>query len=226
MVIDSDSESGFLYGSMMEFIKCWENRASSRIVLETCNGQAWVNLSCCLGRPSDNHVIPARRSKTKKKEEKDIARAAVHQQKMTREASEANDKLESKDENISGFVDCDLDVKCSLVEKSEDNLKLISESIEESFKKLYNNNDVEIVKVVPKKLDKFRDVELVNRMEFINSVRIYFRQIGDNNGDVGQVLQELMCDGAVVPVAHNWRYPKIGRDGDIKVHSLKIRRSF
>ena len=63
-------------------------------------------------------------------------------------------------------------------------------------------------------------------MEFVDSVRIYFRQIGDNEIDYGQVFQQLLCDGAVVPIAHDWRYPKIGKDGDIKVHSLKIRRSY
>ena len=81
LVIDQDSECGFVYGTLIELIKCWENGANSRLVLETSNGQAWVNLSCCLGRPYQNHVIPARRTKSRKKEEKDNLRAQKYAQK-------------------------------------------------------------------------------------------------------------------------------------------------
>ena len=225
MVIDSDSESGFLYGSMLEFIKCWENRATSRIILETCNGQAWVNLSCCLGRPSDNHVIPARRSKTKKKEEKDLVRAAAHQQNVTKDASTETSEMKGKPKKVVGFVDCELEVNCSLVEKSEDNLHIISDTIGQSFRKLFNNDDVEIAQV-NSQCDDFREYAHVNKMEYLNKVRVYFKQNGDNERDFEDVFRGLMQNGVMVPVARNKRYPKVGKDCDIKVHSLKVKRSY
>ena len=86
VVIDQDSECGFVYGSLIEFIKCWENGANSRLVLETCNGQAWVNLSCSLGRPFENHVVPARR-KPRRQHDKNVLRAAEHKQKINSDAN-------------------------------------------------------------------------------------------------------------------------------------------
>ena len=87
VAFDKDSECGLVYGSLIEFIKCWENGANSRLVLETCNGQAWVNLNCCLGRPFENNVVPARR-KPRRQQDKNLRRAAEHKQKID---SDTND---------------------------------------------------------------------------------------------------------------------------------------
>ena len=57
VVFDKKSESGFVFGSVLEFIHCWEAGSDSRLILETVNGRAWVNFSCCLGRPHANHVV-------------------------------------------------------------------------------------------------------------------------------------------------------------------------
>ena len=80
LVIDQNSESGFVFGSVMEFIKCWEAGSDSRLVLETINGRAWVNFSCCLGRPDANHVV-TKRQKSPRKNLKDKMRAAAHFEK-------------------------------------------------------------------------------------------------------------------------------------------------
>ena len=99
VVIDQDSECGFVYGSLIEFIKCWENGASSRLVLETIGGNAWVNLSCCLGRPYENHVVPARRKPTRRQNEKNTRRAAEHKQKIQTKGDA--DVIANKDDEVS-----------------------------------------------------------------------------------------------------------------------------
>ena len=99
LVIDENSESGFVFSSVIEFMKCWETGANSRLVLETFNGNAWVNLSCCLGRPYVSHVVHARK-KSRKKEDKDNLRAAAHQQNMkSDEPVEEVDKIDDNNDD-------------------------------------------------------------------------------------------------------------------------------
>ena len=81
VVFDQKSESGFVFGSVLEFIKCWEAGSDSRLVLETINGGEWVNFSCCLGRPNASHVV-LKRPKSPRKEYKDNLRAAAHNEKV------------------------------------------------------------------------------------------------------------------------------------------------
>ena len=78
VVFDQNSERGFVYGSLLEFMKCWDNGANSRLVLESCNGYAWMNLTCCLGRPHESHV----RKRSRNREDKNNARAAAFQDRM------------------------------------------------------------------------------------------------------------------------------------------------
>ena len=94
LVIDQNSESGFVFGCVMEFIKCWEAGSDSRLVLETINGRAWVNLSCCLGRPDANHVV-TRRTKSPRKGFKDKMRAAAYHEKSKQQAEDSKDVQES-----------------------------------------------------------------------------------------------------------------------------------
>ena len=96
-----------MYGSLIEFIKCWENGANSRLVLETYNGQAWVNLSCCLGRPFENHVVPARR-KPRRQNDKNVRRAAEHKQKLMSDNVDDNADVKmtaNKDDETKDTVD-------------------------------------------------------------------------------------------------------------------------
>ena len=93
LVIDQKSESGFVFGSVMEFIKCWEAGSDSRLVLETINGRAWVNFSCCLGRPDANHVV-TKRQKSPRKDLKDKMRAAAYHEK-----SKVNQSEDTKDDS-------------------------------------------------------------------------------------------------------------------------------
>ena len=125
LVIDQNSESGFVYGTLIEFIKCWENGANSRLVMETCNGEAWVNLSCCLGRPYENHVIPARRTKSRRKHEKDNLRASNYVKKnvIVREAETQtveNCDIELDDDDLTNDEDCDV-LNDANVEQPDDN---------------------------------------------------------------------------------------------------------
>ena len=104
VIFDQNSERGFVYGSLLEFMKCWENGANSRLVIESCNGYAWLNLTCCLGRPNESHV----KKKSKYREDKDNARAAAHNEKMKGEKSvqtEIDDTVQDvKNDNDAAVV--------------------------------------------------------------------------------------------------------------------------
>ena len=130
VVFDQNSERGFVYGSLLEFMKCWDNGANSRLVLESCNGYAWMNLTCCLGRPNESHV----RKKSKFREEKDNARAAAFKEKMKSKdddivqneiddsvpdvkndmnAVDSTEEFVDEEATTEGFVDCSISVKIS-----------------------------------------------------------------------------------------------------------------
>ena len=91
-VLDSNSEGGFVFASMMEFMKAWEAGANSRLFLESFNGQAFVSFGCFLGQPSEKHVKPKKKEKSKKKQERDNMRAANFQAAM-----KSNDDVKTKE---------------------------------------------------------------------------------------------------------------------------------
>ena len=99
VVLDQNSESAFVFGSVLEFIKCWEAGSDSRLILETINGKAWVNFSCCLGRPHANHVV-TKIQKSPRKEFKDNVRAAAHNAKI----SDKENDTKSDDEEITAVT--------------------------------------------------------------------------------------------------------------------------
>ena len=76
-VIDQNSEGGFVFESVLEFLQCWEFGTDSRLILETCNGRAWMNFSCCMGKPFN----APKRIKSRAREAKDNLRATMYQAK-------------------------------------------------------------------------------------------------------------------------------------------------
>ena len=168
VVIDQDSESGFVYGSMIEFIKCWENGANSRQVMETCNGQAWVNLSCCLGRPDARHVVN-KRPKSPRKNLKDKMRAAAYHEKnqvpqtedmkddsqsVLNESVESTDILDDNCDNCvdndgNNYVDWTVNVKTNKMKMSPKDRYELAKTVENSVEKhLEDNCDVPIKCVI------------------------------------------------------------------------------
>ena len=112
-------------------------------MLETCNGQAWVNLSCCLGRPYANHVIPARRTKSRNKEMKDNLRASTYVEKnvetkdveiQTNDKNVVDEKAQDDDvKTIDGFIDCVASVRLDDFEQTDENgMKDVTAAIERS----------------------------------------------------------------------------------------------
>ena len=162
LVIDQDSECGFVYGTLIEFIKCWENGANSRLVLETSNGQAWVNLSCCLGRPYQNHVVPARRTNSRRKQEKDNLRAHNYAQKNVA-AKEAVTQTSDDDIDVDVCVQENAKIEdCDEVKMLEDNVELADESgMKEAATTFEDNNcshGIDISKCTkgcPERVDKY-----------------------------------------------------------------------
>ena len=65
-------EANFVFRNVFEFINAWESGKDSKLLLESTNGKAWVNFSCYLGAPLDQHVKPkAKRRKSSHRMERD-----------------------------------------------------------------------------------------------------------------------------------------------------------
>ena len=93
-----NSEPGFVFASLMEFMKAWESGANSRLFLESVNGSAFVSFGCFLGPPAEMHFNPKKKEKSKKKKERDNLRAASFQAAMKKNEgnpSQTNDASES-----------------------------------------------------------------------------------------------------------------------------------
>ena len=119
------SEEAFLQATFSEFVKCWGSGKRARIFMESVNGGAFVSFSTFLGNPGAPHIDPRKTAKTsrhpeghhdsqnggnphfqaafktksKRKTERDNARAAEFQKKKKEEAEqEAKEKTSRKDE--------------------------------------------------------------------------------------------------------------------------------
>ena len=99
-VLDSNSESGFVFASMMEFMKAWESGSNSRLFLESFNGSAFVSFGCFLGQPSEKHVKPKKKEKSKRKQERDNMRAANFQAAMKSNDDDVKTTEDDNDETV------------------------------------------------------------------------------------------------------------------------------
>ena len=99
-VIDANSEGGFVLASLMEFMKAWESGANARLFLESTNGSAFVSFGCFLGQPTEMHVKPKKKEKSKKKQERDNLRAANFQAAMNENGGESAESDESVIEDV------------------------------------------------------------------------------------------------------------------------------
>ena len=91
-VISGNTEVGFVYASLVEFIHLWRSEKDASIKINCKDGQATLSMEFNLGNPDDQHVLfPAngKSSEEKKKKRKksksatrtarNNARAARHQ---------------------------------------------------------------------------------------------------------------------------------------------------
>ena len=122
------SEEAFLQATFREFVKCWGSGKRARIFVESVNGGAFVSFSTFLGNPGAPHIDPRKTAKTsgypeghhdsqnggnphfqaafkkksKRKTERDNARAAEFQKKKKEEAEQeaavGKEKTSRKDE--------------------------------------------------------------------------------------------------------------------------------
>ena len=230
MVIEESSESGFVFSSVIEFMKCWETGANSRLVLETFNGNAWVNLSCCLGRPYISHVVPARK-KSKKREEKDNVRAAAYQQKVS--ADESSEKVEADVEikesedtiaTVDGFADCCVEVTTSEFDMTDDNVIEVSKDVELIIRKNMSDKykDIEIKGVDFKKMCNVKPPSTCNtgecKAEYV--YRLHFKQKGQEKdlekSDFSKEIATLMGKREELRIPLKAKYLKT-KNSDVKL---------
>ena len=88
-VIEGNSEAGFMFASLLEFIHLWKSEKESTMSLKCKDGKATINFKCSLGHPDQPHVhIKDGGSKRKNRVKSDIrktrdnARAAAFQAAM------------------------------------------------------------------------------------------------------------------------------------------------
>ena len=115
-MFDNNSEAGFVINSVFEFIKAWDSGVNSKLHLKSRNGRAWLNFTCNLGEPQDQHQkMKPKKAKSKKKQERDNLRAKLHQQKL----QESNSSKESDLNNsmlVSAYHKSDPIVNSDIVE--------------------------------------------------------------------------------------------------------------
>ena len=94
-----ETEEAFLYSTFIEFNKCWRSGTKARVIMETFNGQAFINFSAFLGHPDDTHFHPRQsrwnppkkpRKKSEKKIKRDNDRAARFQENKRKEGKVLN----------------------------------------------------------------------------------------------------------------------------------------
>ena len=54
-IFDRNSEADFLFSSVIEFMNLWKSRKDGSIKIECKEGKAFLNFTCCLGDPDDQH---------------------------------------------------------------------------------------------------------------------------------------------------------------------------
>ena len=83
-VLNGNSEAGFIFASMTEFIHLWRSGKEASIKIDCKDKQAFLNISCSLGHPDQPHIPVVKRRKKKRKSNaraaRDRARAACHQE--------------------------------------------------------------------------------------------------------------------------------------------------
>ena len=83
LLLDRNSEQGFVFASMMEFLSCWKAKQEATINIQCKEGRAMPNFSCSLGEPEQPHVAEGnlhkkrKARKTKSQIRRDAARAAA-----------------------------------------------------------------------------------------------------------------------------------------------------
>ena len=65
-VLNGNSEAGFIFASMTEFIHLWRSGKEASIKIDCKDKQAFLNISCSLGHPDQPHIPVVKRRKKKK----------------------------------------------------------------------------------------------------------------------------------------------------------------
>ena len=199
-VIDQNSEGGFVFESVLEFLQCWDLGTDSRLILETHHGRAWMNFSCCMGRPYGS----PKRLKSKDREQKDNVRAAFYQartpekvqtvDKTVGENVEAFDVDDSKDESVTIVTrtEIDIDKEYKLSEDQNDSiLDVLEQGIEDYVKDNYKH--VKIQKVEPTGVTRAKQHGCKRMIEY--EFNVSFQQ-QKGSEDFKNIVEKLCNDKA------------------------------
>ena len=106
------SEEAFLFSTFKEFCKCWRSGTRARVIMESMNGNTFVNFSAYLGHPDNVHFQPrpskrnpttVPRKKSEKKIKRDNDRAARFQEQKRKKEEGAASAFKPGD-NHEAFV--------------------------------------------------------------------------------------------------------------------------
>ena len=235
VVFDQNSERGFVYGSLVEFMKCWENGANSRLVLESCNGYAWLNMTCCLGRPHESHV----RKKSRHREERDNARAAAYNEKIRNnddknvnvvkdaidegdaknvQIDSATEEVKDNEKTIEGFVDCSISVKSSAMcdynysmEKHEEMNGALNDIVTKYLSDEFPEVEVSKIDFSSRYTNEWYYQNKERAVARDHKFRVNFKQKDLSKKNFSDVMKNLMKAQTYVPVPEGKNFVVLGK---------------
>ena len=89
---NSNSEAGFIFASLLEFLHLWRSGKQGAFNIECRENTAFLSFNCSLGHPDSSHLVgkqKKRKRKSKVRAARDNARAAEHQSKQSAAISPA-----------------------------------------------------------------------------------------------------------------------------------------
>ena len=81
-ILNSNSEAGFIFASLVEFLHLWRSGRKASMNIECMEGSASLSFNCNLGHPDTPHIVGKQKKwkrKSKNRAARDNARAARHQ---------------------------------------------------------------------------------------------------------------------------------------------------
>ena len=149
-VIEGNSEAGFMFASIMEFIHLWKSGKESTMSLKCEDGKATINFKCSLGHPDQPHVhVKDGRNKRKIRVKSDIRKARDNARTAAFQATMASPPADSprlsasltptrtatrtKPSSTTKFRDANQDIRQSPISYREDKNNRENFSEEENY---------------------------------------------------------------------------------------------
>ena len=212
-----DSEEAFLYATFREFNKCWRSGKKARVIMESFNGQAFVNFSAFVGNPDDTHfhprpskqILPKKpRKKSEKKIKRDNDRAARFQENQRR--NKEREVLNSEPVDNPRPPSANSGIQFSFASPAKEDLSNLSTSTTNQDK-----TDLSTITTNQDKTDSMMDVQNIDTQESEHKDSSHELEESDFPGDDLEYLSSL-------PLFHEYSRSLWCREGIPETLGMKI----